>query len=87
MGTYFLSELAKFRDDFNIVGDVRGKGLMVGVEMVADKGSCKELAGETMNDIFEDLKDAGLLVGKGGYFGNVSQNNTHPVKGLIFLRD
>ncbi len=37
MGTYFLNELAKLRDEFEIVGDVRGKGLMIGVELVEDK--------------------------------------------------
>ncbi|XP_067884408.1 alanine--glyoxylate aminotransferase 2, mitochondrial-like, partial [Heterodontus francisci] len=37
LGTYLLLELAKLRDEFEIVGDVRGKGLMVGVEMVKDK--------------------------------------------------
>ena len=36
-GTYFLEELAKLRDEFEIVGDVRGKGLMIGVELVTDK--------------------------------------------------
>ena len=30
-------ELAKLRDEFDVVGDVRGKGLMIGVELVADK--------------------------------------------------
>ena len=37
VGTYFLQELAKLRDEFEIVGDVRGKGLMIGVEMVDNK--------------------------------------------------
>ena len=37
MGTYFLTELAKLRDEFEIVGDVRGKGLMIGVELVENK--------------------------------------------------
>jgi alanine-glyoxylate transaminase / (R)-3-amino-2-methylpropionate-pyruvate transaminase len=37
VGTYFLNELAKLRDEFEIVGDVRGKGLMIGIEMVQDK--------------------------------------------------
>lgn len=37
VGTYFLTELAKLRDEFEIIGDVRGKGLMIGVEMVTDK--------------------------------------------------
>ena len=39
MGTYFLNCLADLRDEFEIVGDVRGKGLMIGVEMVQDKVS------------------------------------------------
>ena len=38
-GTYLLEELAKLRDEFACVGDVRGKGLMVGIELVADKVS------------------------------------------------
>ena len=37
VGTHFLEGLAKLRDEFDIVGDVRGKGLMIGVEMVTDK--------------------------------------------------
>lgn len=37
VGTYFLKELEKLRDEFEIVGDVRGKGLMIGLELVEDK--------------------------------------------------
>lgn len=37
VGTHLLLELAKLRDEFEVVGDVRGKGLMIGMEMVADK--------------------------------------------------
>lgn len=37
VGTYMLLKLAKLRDEFDIVGDVRGKGLMIGIEMVQDK--------------------------------------------------
>ena len=36
-GTYLLQSLAKLRDEFDIIGDVRGKGLMIGVELVTDK--------------------------------------------------
>jgi len=54
------------------LGDVRGMGLMWGVEIVAD-----ETAGDrtpdaaTTNRIFEAAKAEGLLIGKGGRFGNV----------------
>ncbi|XP_029434833.1 alanine--glyoxylate aminotransferase 2, mitochondrial isoform X2 [Rhinatrema bivittatum] len=37
VGSYMLLELAKLRDKFEIIGDVRGKGLMIGVEMVTDR--------------------------------------------------
>lgn len=32
-----MTELAKLRDKYEIIGDVRGKGLQIGVEMVRDK--------------------------------------------------
>ncbi|GIX77645.1 alanine--glyoxylate aminotransferase 2, mitochondrial, partial [Caerostris extrusa] len=37
VGTYLLHSLSKLKKKYEIVGDVRGKGLMIGVEMVADK--------------------------------------------------
>lgn len=37
VGTHMLTELAKLRDKYEIIGDVRGKGLQIGVEMVKDK--------------------------------------------------
>lgn len=39
VGTYFLEELEKLRNEFEIIGDVRGKGLMIGIEMVENKVS------------------------------------------------
>ncbi|KAM8960888.1 alanine--glyoxylate aminotransferase 2, mitochondrial [Pelodytes ibericus] len=66
VGTYFLQKLAKLRDRFEIVGDVRGKGMMIGVEMVKDKKTLEPLPAEEMNLIWEDCKDMGVLIGKGG---------------------
>ena len=37
LGNHMLPRLAELRDRFSVVGDVRGKGLMMGVELVADK--------------------------------------------------
>jgi len=71
LGTYFLKELAKLRDEFEIVGDVRGKGLMIGIDMVEDKKSRKPLAADKMSAIFEDTKNRGVLMGKGGLHGNI----------------
>ncbi|CAL8279111.1 unnamed protein product [Merluccius merluccius] len=69
VGTYLLTGLAKLRDKHEIVGDVRGKGLQIGVEMVEDKVSRTPLSPAAMSDIFEDTKDMGVLIGKGGVYG------------------
>ncbi len=37
VGEVFMRELMKLRDEFEVVGDVRGKGLMIGVELVKDR--------------------------------------------------
>lgn len=37
VGTYLMTQMAELRDKYEIIGDVRGKGLQVGVEMVKDK--------------------------------------------------
>ncbi|XP_035419667.1 alanine--glyoxylate aminotransferase 2, mitochondrial isoform X3 [Cygnus atratus] len=68
VGTYMLLELAKLRDKFEIVGDVRGKGLMIGIEMVTDKDSRHPLPAEEICDIWEDCKDMGVLIGRGGLY-------------------
>lgn len=71
VGTYFLLEFAKMREEFECIGDVRGKGLMVGVEMVTDKKSRTPLPVPDMADIWEETKQMGVLFGKGGLHGNV----------------
>ncbi|PNJ66952.1 AGXT2 isoform 4 [Pongo abelii] len=68
VGTYMLLQFAKLRDEFEIVGDVRGKGLMIGIEMVQDKISRRPLPREEVNQIHEDCKHMGLLVGRGSIF-------------------
>ncbi len=54
----------------DIIGDVRGRGLMMGMELVKDRKS-KEPAREECLQIFERVKELGLLLGKGGLHSNV----------------
>ncbi|HVT29912.1 MAG TPA: aminotransferase class III-fold pyridoxal phosphate-dependent enzyme, partial [Lacipirellulaceae bacterium] len=53
----------------DIIGEVRGLGLMLGVELVRDRAT-KEPANTETADIVERMKERGVLVGKGGLFGN-----------------
>ena len=51
-----------------MIGDVRGKGLMLGIELVKDRQS-KEPAKEECAQLLEACKEMGLLLGKGGLWG------------------
>jgi alanine-glyoxylate transaminase/(R)-3-amino-2-methylpropionate-pyruvate transaminase len=54
------------------VGDVRGMGLMQGVELVADETvQDRTPAPDKAVRLFEETKKRGLLIGKGGLYGNV----------------
>ena len=58
----------ELKQKHNVIGDVRGKGLMLGIELVKDRTS-KEPAKEECAQIVEVCKDMGLLLGKGGLWG------------------
>lgn len=68
VGDYLRERLEELREKYPLVGDVRGMGLMQGVELV---GEGKEPAREEILRVFESTKRRGLLIGKGGLYGNV----------------
>jgi 4-aminobutyrate aminotransferase-like enzyme len=68
VGDYLREKLFGLKDKYALIGDVRGKGLMLGVELVKEK---KEPAVNEILKLFENTKKRGLLIGKGGLYGNV----------------
>ena len=61
MGEYIFQRTADWTNKFKIVGDVRGKGRMVGIEFVRDQRT-KERAGDLRNAIVDSAFHKGLLV-------------------------
>jgi alanine-glyoxylate transaminase/(R)-3-amino-2-methylpropionate-pyruvate transaminase len=68
MGAHILAGLAKLQEKYAIIGDVRGKGLLLGIELVKDRAT-KEPATAECAQVVEIAKDLGLLLGKGGLRG------------------
>ena len=71
VGTYFLERLGAMRENYSTIGDVRGKGLMIGIEMVEDKVSKTPMSAERLGEVWNLCKDMGVLLGKGGLNGHV----------------
>jgi len=68
LGSYLNGKLLELKDKYKLIGEVRGKGLMLGMELVREK---KEPAVAEILQLFENTKKRGLLIGKGGLYGNV----------------
>jgi 4-aminobutyrate aminotransferase len=69
MGARLLAGLRELAERCPVVGDVRGKGLMIGVELVVPGG--KEPSPAAAARVVELARQRGLLIGKGGLHGNV----------------
>ncbi len=70
VGTYFRSKLDSLKEKYSLIGDVRGMGLMQALELVKDRQT-KEPAPEATVQLMERARENGLLIGKGGLYGNV----------------
>ncbi len=70
VGDYFRQKLEGLQQKYTLIGDVRGMGLMQALELVKDPKT-KEPAGQETNQLMDECRKQGLLVGKGGLFGNV----------------
>ena len=68
LGAYLLAGLKKLQAKHKTVGDVRGVGLMLGIEFVKDR-TTKQPGREECAQVVEHCRALGLLVGKGGLWG------------------
>jgi len=69
VGTYFRGKLEALQQKYPLIGDVRGMGLMQALELVKDRKT-KEPAPEAATQVMERARQNGLLIGKGGLYGN-----------------
>ena len=70
LGQRFKSGLERLAKSHRLIGDIRGMGLMLGVELVRDR-TTKEPAKQETLDLLEAAREMSVLVGKGGLYGNV----------------
>ena len=70
LGARLKNGLLRLQRSHRLIGDVRGMGLMLGVELVRDRAT-KEPAKSEAIDVLESAREMGMLIGKGGIDGNV----------------
>lgn len=68
VGVYLRDALLDLQEKYPSIGDVRGMGLMQALEFVGDN---KAPDAGLVAQLFEETKKEGLLIGKGGLYGNV----------------
>jgi len=70
VGGHLRHRLDGLAEKHPAIGEVRGMGLMQGIELVKSRET-KEPAPEKTGAVLEGAKDRGLIIGKGGLYGNV----------------
>ncbi len=68
LGTYLKAGLEKLKAKHPLIGDVRGQGLLLGIELVKDRVT-KTPAKAECAAVLEAAREMGLLLGKGGLWG------------------
>jgi 4-aminobutyrate aminotransferase len=69
-GAYLRAGLEELQDKHELIGDVRGMGLLQAVELVTDRRAKTPAAAEAAQ-VMEAARENRLIIGKGGMYGNV----------------
>lgn len=67
VGTALLERLHALKDKYQVIGDVRGRGLMLAIEMVKDRKT-KEPDPATTAAVFEATRESGIILSKSGAY-------------------
>lgn len=67
VGNRLMQNLVPLGEELDLIGELRGKGLMIGIELVGPAG---EPAPDKAAAVLEAAREEGLLIGKGGLYGN-----------------
>jgi 4-aminobutyrate aminotransferase-like enzyme len=68
MGEYFTVRLKELQNKYEFIGDVRGPGLMIGIELVKNRKT-KEMANDVCNQIVKDAVEDGVIFGESKFKG------------------
>ncbi len=68
LGTHLLAGFNRLKEKYKVIGDIRGRGLLLGIEFVKDRAT-KSPGKEECAQVVENARELGLLLGKGGLRG------------------
>jgi 4-aminobutyrate aminotransferase len=71
LGEEIKNRIREGAGDTRVIGDVRGRGLMIGIEMVEDKETREPLNGDAVGQIIMGMLNRGLIMVPCGRYGNV----------------
>ena len=71
LGKEIISKLEDASSGIELIGEVRGRGLMIGIELVTNRQTREPIDGETMNNIVGGLLSNGIIMVPCGRYGNV----------------
>ena len=70
VGAYLMNGLLDLKDKHRLIGDVRGKGLLLALELVEDRRTKVPATAATL-DLMEHARENRIMIGRGGLYGNV----------------